>query len=749
MAIQYCESTKEFHLYNDHISYIFHIMQNGQLGHLYFGKRVRTEQSYVRLQKMRSHCHTAYAYEHNFCFSLDTLRQEYPAYGTTDFRDPAYQIVQENGSRITDFVYCGHEIFEGKPKLPGLPATYVEADQEADTLVVSLKDEQIGMEIRLIYTIFHDYDAITRSVQFVNYGTHKLMINRALSMSMDFFDSDFEMLQLDGTWARERHVTERKLQKGIQSIGSIRGASSAVHNPFVALKREETTEFQGEAYGISLVYSGNYLIQAEVDHYDVLRIMAGIHPEEFLWRLMPGENFQTPEAVMVYSGEGLNKMSQTYHSLYNHRLVRGQWREKVRPVLINNWEATYYNFDEEKLLQIAGKAKELGVDMLVLDDGWFGKRDTAGQSLGDWIPDYRKLPDGICGLADKLNDMGMALGLWFEPEMVNRISNLYEAHPDWVVHTPGRRMSLGRNQYVLDFSNPEVVDYIGDQMEKILDRAKLSYIKWDMNRNITEAFSMRLEAECQGEFFHRYIMGVYSLYERLTAKYPHILFESCASGGGRFDPGMLYYAPQGWISDDTDAVERIKIQYGTSFCYPVISMGSHVSAVPNHQVARVTSMDFRASVAYFGTFGYELDVNKLTEEEQNQMKEQIVFFKKYRELIQLGTFYRLSSPFEGQQDAAWMCVSADKKTAILAIYKVLARPNPRMKKILLHGLEENMKYSCSGRSESYYGDELMKVGFLPDLEFTGYNVRDNGNIIYDNGSDKGDFTSQIYVLECK
>lgn len=747
MQIEYRKEERQFHLCNGRISYIFHVMENGQLGHLYFGKQIHTGKSYLYLQKQRSHCHTAYAYENNFCFSLDTVRQEYPAYGTTDFREPAYRISQRNGSHITDFVCCGHEIRPGKPKLSGLPATYAETEDEAETLIISLWDELLQVKMELLYTIFRDHDAIARSVRFANQGTETVFLDRAMSLSVDFFDSDFTMLQLDGTWARERYISERTLQKGIQSVGSLRGASSAVHNPFLALKRKNTTEYDGEAYGCSLIYSGNFLMQAEVDHYEVLRVMAGIHPSEFCWKLAPKESFQTPEAVMVYSCQGLNGMSQAFHELYNKRLVHGSWRERTRPILINNWEATYFDFNQDKLLEIARKAGELGAEMFVLDDGWFGERNNASQSLGDWTPNYDKLPDGIRGLAEKITAMGMKFGLWFEPEMVNRVSELYQKHPEWVVRTPNRRMSVGRNQYVLDYSNPEVVQYIGGLMEAILDDAPVSYIKWDMNRNITEAFGASLPADRQGEFFHRYILGVYSLYERLTEKYPEILFESCASGGGRFDPGMLYYAPQCWTSDDTDAVERIKIQYGTSLCYPVVSMGSHVSAVPNHQVGRVTGMDFRAAVAYFGTFGYELDVNMLTDAEQAQMKEQIAFFKKYREVIQLGRFYRLRSPFENQGDGAWMCVSRDKRTAILATYKVLARVNPRMKKLLLSGLDAETEYSVSGRKETYYGDELMNAGFVEELEFTGYNVRDNGTIIYDNGTDKGDFTAHIYVLE--
>lgn len=440
-------------------------------------------------------------------------------------------------------------------------------------------------------------------------------------------------------------------------------------------------------------------------------------------------------------------MSQNYHKLYQNRLARGKWRDVPRPILINNWEATYFDFNEEKILEIAEKAKRLGIELFVLDDGWFGKRNSITTSLGDWESDYDKLPDGVEGLADKITDMGLKFGLWFEPEMVNKISLLYEKHPDWVIGTQKRNKSHGRGQFVLDFSNPQVIEYLDNKISKVLSHTKISYVKWDMNRNITEAYGSTLPGERQEEFFHRYILGVYDLYERLTRKFPDILFESCASGGGRFDPGMLYYAPQGWVSDDTDAVERLKIQYGTSLVYPVSSMGTHVSAVPNHQVSRVTDLKFRADVAYFGTFGYELNIIDLSMEEQTEIKEQVKFYKKYRELIQRGTFYRLLSPFENQGDTAWIIVSTDKKTAILGYYKVLANPNPGSQKIKLQGLDPGMEYICNRRKETYYGDELMNMGILLDTEFTGFSTRGADNLISYSGSDQGDFTSQIYLLQ--
>ena len=749
MGINFNELTQEFHLTNNHVSYIFNVLENGQLGQLYYGKKIRHRQSFNHLVQQRSCILAPGVFEKNLMFSLETLKQEYPSYGTSDFRQPAYQITQQNGSRITDFKYVSHDIFSGKKSLEGLPATYVEGDEEATTLEVTLKDELINVEMILSYTIYETRPVITRHVKFINKGCESVKLNRALSMSIDLHDSNYEMIQLDGAWSRERHVNTRHLSQGIQSIASSRGTSSANHNPFLALKRPNATEHEGEVFGFSLVYSGNFLAQVEVDTYDVSRVMLGINPFEFGWTLDKEASFQTPEVVMVYSDQGLNAMSQAYHSLYRHRLAKGQHRDTERPILINNWEATYFDFNEEKILGIAAKAKDLGVELFVLDDGWFGKRNDDTTSLGDWYTDKAKLPNGVEGLAKKIVEMGLQFGLWFEPEMVNKISELYTLHPEWVISTPNRAQCHGRNQYVLDFANEDVVDYIYEAMAKVLANAPITYVKWDMNRNITEAYSATLHAQKQEELFHRYILGVYRLYDRLTTTFPHILFESCASGGGRFDPGMLHYAPQAWTSDDTDACERLKIQYGTSMVYPISSIGSHVSAIPNHQVSRETSLDMRADVAYFGTFGYELDLNTMTADEQVKVREQIAFFKKYRMVIQDGTFYRLKSPFEHNGDTAWMVVSKDKQTAIVGYYKVLATPNPSLKKIQLKGLDESLEYTCNKRDEVFYGDELMNVGLLTDIEFTGVLVSDQFNGVHNPGTDHGDFTSQLFVFEAK
>lgn len=742
MNILFHETTKTFHLFNEDISYLMTVLRNGQMGHLYFGKKIHHKEDFSYLLETAYRPMTSYVFDDDRQFSLEHIKQEYGLYGTTDFRHPAVEICQANGSTISDFRYKDYEIMEGKPKLTGLPATYTESGKEALTLIIHLEDPLTHVKLELSYTIFARGGIIARSARITNSGDSDIQLTRAMSLCLDLPDCDYEWIQFSGAWSRERHMKVRRLEQGITAIDSIRGNSSHNHNPFIVLQRPGTKEEQGEAIGLSLIYSGNFLAQAQVDAHDVTRVLLGIHPSHFSWKLEPGQSFQTPEAVMVYSCQGLGAMSRTFHNLYRNRLARGYWRDRERPILNNNWEATYFDFTEEKLVSIAAKAKECGVELFVLDDGWFGERNDDHAGLGDWVPNLTRLPGGITGLAQKIEDMGMKFGLWFEPEMVNKDSDLYRSHPDWIIRTPGRHTSHGRSQYVLDFSRNEVVDRIYQMMAKLLTEAKISYIKWDMNRSITECYSAALPPDRQGEVFHRYILGVYDLYERLTAAFPHVLFESCASGGGRFDPGMLYYAPQGWASDDSDAVERLKIQYGTSFCYPISSIGSHVSVVPNHQVYRNTPLHTRANVAYFGTFGYELDLNKLTEKEQETVKSQIAFMKKYRRLIQFGDFYRLSSPFE-KNVTAWMCISRDKRQAIIGWYRVLNGVNQPYSRIYLQGLLPDTPYRILvdgvERKELCWGDELMYLGLVTSDETSGEVPAD---VI-----PPCDFDSRIYLLE--
>lgn len=743
MSVVFHEKSGEFHLFNDEISYIISILPNGQLGQLYYGKRLRDRESFEHLQEYGMRSMVAWVGGlGRRDVSLELLKQEYPSFGSSDFRNPAFEILQENGSHVSNFRYVSHEIISGKPGLSGLPATYTEAPEEADTIVFTLFDEVTQVELKLNYTVFRDYNAIARSAHFENKGSQTLKLNSAMSFSLDLPGTEYEWMQFSGAWAREREPFVKKIGSGVTSVESMRGCSSPNQNPFVVIRKPGTTEDCGEAYGVSLVYSGNFLAQAEGDTYGQTRVMIGINPRGFCWNLTPGEVFQTPEAVVVYSAQGLNGMSQNFHELYRTRLARGYWRDRERPVLLNNWEATYMDFDEEKILNIARKACEAGIELFVLDDGWFGKRNDDFRGLGDWFVNTDKLENGISGLSRKITEMGMRFGLWFEPEMVNEDSDLFRAHPDWILATPGREPSLGRNQCVLDFSRKVVVDAIYEMMEKVIADSDITYIKWDMNRSITECYSAAYAANQQGEIYHRYILGVYDLYERLITRFPEILFESCASGGARFDPGMLYYAPQAWCSDDTDAVERIGIQYGTSYCYPVSSVGAHVSVVPNHQILRETPLETRFNVAMFGAFGYELDITRMPEEEFEEVKKQVAFVKQYRKLIHTGTYYRLADPF-ATNEGAWMVVSQDQKEAIVMYSRILIHPNSPVKRLKLKGLNPDLEYRIEAprkKEVSRCGDELMYAGLITTEPAIG-DIGEAGADVYT------DFYSKVYVLK--
>lgn len=735
MNILFNENSKQFHLYNEKFSYIMKILEDGELVNLYFGSKIDDNEDFSYTILTQSRAMAIYSPENNHKYNFTTLNREFPDYGTGDYRYSAFEIEQENGSRITCFKYLSHKIFAGKKPLENLPATYTENDDEAMTLEVTLQDELINTQIILSYTIFKDFSALAKSVKFVNNSEEDLFLNKALSMNIDLPDSDFDMMNLSGAWSRERQINEGKIRHGYQGISSTQGTSSSEQNPFISLRRPNCTETSGEVYGFSLVYSGNHIEQVEVTPHGLARVSVGINPLFFKWHLCAGESFQTPEAIVVYSEDGLNGMSQTFHKLFRTRLARGPWRDKERPILLNNWESTGMNFTEQQIVDMAILGKDLGVELFVLDDGWFGGRDDDKRGLGDWyVTDFNKLPSGIDGLAKKITDLGIEFGLWFEPEMANPDSDLYRNHPEFIIQAPNRKMSLGRNQLVIDFSNPKVVDYIYDMMYKILSTSNISYVKWDMNRYISECYSLNLPADKQGEVFHRFVLGVYDLYERLITAFPEILFESCSSGGCRFDAGMLYYAPQAWTSDDTDAVERLKIQYGTSMLYPVSSMGAHVSATPNHLTKREVSFKTRGDVAMFGAFGYELDVTKLTDEEKAMVKEQIAFLKENRKLLHQGDFYRLVNPFKNK-DCAWAVVSEDKKEAIVAHYQILMDANSLNKFLKVEGLDESQKYTINSGEKLYSGKELAKIG-IP-LTFN------------DTCTSDTDFTSHVFHIKAE
>ena len=713
-SIIYNQDNNTFILNSNNTSYILKVLDSGHLAHLYWGRRLRsTNLDYViRSRNWGSFLANTDNKEN---FMLEAIPQEYPGYGATDLRSPAVELQFSDGTSATDFRYVSHKIYEGKNKLEGLPATYTENDEEATTLEIVLKDTLKPVEIVLTYSIFKEFDAITRNVKVRNMGQEDIKILRVLSANVDFNDDNFDMIQLSGSWARERHFVRQPLRSGSQSIESRRGASSHAQNPFMALARKDTTETKGDIYGFSFVYSGNFLANVEVDMFYNSRVQIGINPFDFSWLLKENEEFQSPEAVLVYSPNGVTGMSHIYHNLYGKRLARGEHRDKVRPILINNWEATYFDFNETSIKNIAKEASNLGMELFVLDDGWFGKRNNDDCSLGDWFVNEDKIKGGLGKLSKEINDMGLQFGLWFEPEMVCPVSELYEKHPDWCIHIPGRTRSEARMQLILDLSRDDVCDYIIETLSKVLSSASISYVKWDMNRNMTEIGSAKLPPERQRELPHRYMLGLYRIMEELTTAFPHILFESCSGGGGRFDPGMLHYMPQTWTSDNTDAIERLKIQYGTSLVYPNVSMGCHVSAIPNHQVHRMTPLNTRGVVAMSGNFGYELDITKLSDEEKEMIKEQIKNYKEIRETIQFGDYYRLSSPFESN-DVAWMFVSKDKKEVVVSFVRQSALPHPKFESLKLVGLEEDASYEIVGEDAVFFGDELMYVGLnVPEL----------------------------------
>jgi len=706
--ITYDKKNKIFNLTNKEISYVFCILKNGKLGHLYYGDAIGVDLSIEQFVHFEKTSLTVNYFEDDNKFSMQNTKQEFPEYGRGDYREPAILITRENGSQLTDLAYKNFKIYEGKKNIEGLPST--RGEETCETIEIELYDEVIDLTVKLYYTIYKNLNILARHVEVINGQKESVKINRLLSASVDFFDSDYEWLQFSGAWSRERHLIKKDLSEGITSVGSIKGTSSAEHNPFIILKRQSTDEFKGEAYGFSFIYSGNFLAQGEVDSRNTLRMMMGINPFYFDWHLNKGESFASPEVVLSYSKNGLNNLSHQIHELYNKDLIKKKWMKEERPVLINNWEATYFDFDENRILDLAKEAKKVGVELFVLDDGWFGKRNGDTKGLGDWFVNIDKLPNGIKGLSKKINDLGMKFGLWFEPEMINKESKLFKEHPDYIVNDPDRKSSYGRNQLVLDFSRKEVVDEIYTMMADVLENSTVEYVKWDMNRFISEPFGKTLALESKGEFFHRYILGLYSILERINKNFPYIMIESCASGGNRFDPGLLPYAPQGWTSDNTDAISRLFIQHGTSYGYPISSIASHVSQVPNHQVGRITSLETRTNVALFGTFGYELDLCELSDEEKKQVTEDIKLFKKYQKLIQKGKFYRLISPFETNNETAWISVNDTQEKAILGYYRIKNEASNPIKKVKVTGLNSDFKYSVNG--EIYSGKVLMNFGLL-------------------------------------
>lgn len=710
-----------FTLHAGNATYAFEVNTQGDLTHLYWGPRL-TAHDLSHLGRVRGRAFSPNPHGCDDQYTLDSLPQEYPAYGTSDFRSPAVEVQQpRDGSRIVELKYAGHRVIPGKSKLEGLPATFVTNESDAESLIVTLRDAKTGFEVELLYTVFAAHPVITRSARLVNGGSDPLQLRRALSCSVDFLPeyAGYSLLHLSGAWTQERNLIVAPLRPGMQSVESRRGASSHQHNPFVALTELGANEEHGRVYGMNLVYSGNFLGAAEVDIDGQPRLQIGINPFDFGWLLNPGEAFQTPEAVLIFSADGLGGMSRAMHRFYRHHLLSPKWVDRPRPIVINNWEATYFNFTTEKLCAIAEQAAKVGVEMLVVDDGWFGHRTDDKSSLGDWTPDLSRLPGGLEELGRRVTSQGMKLGLWFEPEMISPDSDLFRQHPDWRLHVPGRPGTLGRAQHVLDFSRPEVREEIFQQMANILRTAPITFVKWDMNRHMTEIGSAALPPERQLETAHRYMLGVYAFLERFTREFPEVLIEGCSGGGGRFDPAMLYYTPQIWTSDNSDAISRLKIQYGTTLLYPFSTLSAHVSHVPNSAVGRVTPFTTRGHVALTGAFGYELDLTECKPEELDEIRVQVAAYKTHAKLLLEGDLYRLRSPFTNNE-SAWMMVAPDRSEALVTYVLVLSDCNTANRNLPLRGLDPARRYRLMGTERVYSGDALLQGGVelpIPDRDF--------------------------------
>ena len=721
MGIIYNEEKKIFKLDTPKTSYVLGIGDEfGHLVHIYYGKTLASVDTLLDMPKVD---------EKNKVWYFDGTKMEYPTGDIGDFREHCIEIEGENGEHAMECGYVSHSIYGGKPSLEGLPATFA-GEEDCTTLEITMEDKIAGVTLVLLYSVFEKIDAITRSVIVKNTGESKVKLTKVLSACLDVDNDDYEMLTLHGSWGRERNIQRKKVGYGRQGIFSERGVSGHQDNPFLALLEKGTNQTMGQVYAMNLVYSGNFEAQCELTQHDSIRYVMGINPYQFCWTLEKGEEFVAPEAVMVYSAEGIGHMTRTYHDLYRSHLIRGKYSKSKRPILINNWEATYFDFDTEKLLSIARKAAELGIEMLVMDDGWFGNRFDDNRALGDWVVNEEKLKGGLKYLVDEINKLGMKFGIWFEPEMVCPDSDLYRAHPDWAIQIPGRNPGRSRNQLVLDITRKEVRDYIFESMSKVLKSANVEYVKWDMNRALTDVWSHKLGADRQGEFYHRYVLGVYELQNRLVTEFPDLLLENCSSGGGRYDAGMLYYSPQIWTSDNADAIARLSIQEGTSIVYPLSSMGAHITDCPNHSIGRTNPFDTRGIVALAGTFGYELDITKISEEERSKIPEQTKMYHKYNDLVREGDYYRLASFSENNRYDSYMVVSKDKKEALVTFVQVIGIANHAMPVIKLQGLAPDVNYYIEELDRVMAGDVLMNMGIPLKGEF-------------------GDFKASLYHLIAK
>lgn len=692
MGITYIPEEKLFKLDTPGTTYCIGIIdKEGFLGHAYYGRRIENSQGISALMRIYENPMTPETNARDRLSFLDSFPTEYSAHGVGDYRESSIRVKSAAGHSAVLLTYESHEIYSGKRKLNGLPATFGNPE-EVTTLAITCRDTVLGLRAVLEYSVFADTDAITRSVCFYNDSEQPIFLEKVMSACLDMDNRDFDMITLHGSWARERRMDRRRVSHGKHAVSSLRGEPGHQEHPFLALLEHTATQTRGDVYGFSLIYSGNFRMQAEMNQFNSVRVTVGIEPEDFSWKLAAGESFQAPEVALVYSAEGLGGMSRSYHDLYRNHLIRSPYKNKKRPILINNWEATYFDFNEEKLLDIAKEAAGLGIEMLVMDDGWFGNRYDDNRALGDWQVNEEKLRGGLKKLVDGVNALGMKFGIWFEPEMISPESKLYQEHPDWAIAIPDRKPGLARNQYVLDISRQEVRDCILEQMFTVLHSANIQYVKWDMNRPLSDLGSALLPADRQGELYHRYVLGMYEMQERLLAEFPDLLLENCSGGGARFDPGMLYYSPQIWCSDDTDAIERLAIQEGTSLVYPLSAMGAHVSVCPNHTVGRNTPFETRGYVALAGTFGYELDITKLSDEDKQMVSRQTAMYHKFNDLVREGDYYRVASYAENHLYDCFQVVSKDKKESLVFYVQVLGEPNYHSRILHLQGLKENAVY---------------------------------------------------------
>ena len=715
MGIIYCEKDRIFTLQTKNTTYQMQVDRYGFLLHLYYGKKTDTCMDYLLTYYDRGFSGNPYDAGEDRTYSMDTLPQEFPCYGNGDFRSTAFAVENADGSMSCDLRYKSHTIRDGKYNLEGLPAVYA-GDKEAQTLEILMEDPVTGVKVVLLYGVLPAQDIITRSVCVKNESSGKIYLNKIESASLDFLYGDYELLTFYGRHAMERNVQRVPVVHGTQKIGSVRGTSSHQYNPMMILAEKETTEDKGNCYAMSFVYSGCFQGEVLKDQLNQTRMMLGLQEEAFRYPLERGEMFQAPEVILSYSAEGMNRLSQNLHHCIRQHICRGKYKEEIRPILINSWEAAYFDFTGDTIYELAKAAKEVNIDMLVMDDGWFGKRDDDNSGLGDWFVNEKKLGGTLGNLIKRINDLGVKFGIWIEPEMVSEDSDLYRKHPDWALTVPGRNPVRSRNQLVLDFSRKEVVDEIYDQICKVLDQGNIEYVKWDMNRSLMDVYSSVTRE--QGRVLYDYVLGLYDFLERLVQRYPNLLIEGCSGGGGRFDAGMMYYTPQIWCSDNTDAIDRLRIQYGTSFGYPVSVVGSHVSAVPNHQTGRKTPLHTRGVVAMSGTFGYELNLMKLSEEEKQEIREQIAEYKSYAPIIQNGLYYRLSNPTT-EEICAWEFVHTDEKEqskVLLNIVMQVIHGNMTVNYVKLQGLEETAVYREEKSGKRYTGATLMYGGMPLPIE---------------------------------